>query len=38
MSTVQPDLSGRHFLTMTDYSADEIRYLIDHSAELKAAK
>ena len=38
MSTVQPDLSGRHFLTMTDYSADEIRYLIDLSAELKAAK
>ena len=38
MSTVEPDLSGRHFLTMTDYSADEIRYLIDLSAELKAAK
>jgi ornithine carbamoyltransferase len=38
MSTVQPDLSGRHFLTMTDYSAEEIRYLIDLSAELKAAK
>src|SRR6187397_1545388 len=38
MSTVQPDLSGRHFLTMTDYSADEIRYLIELSAELKAAK
>ena len=31
-------LRGRHFLTMTDYSADEIRYLIDLSAELKAAK
>src|SRR6201994_3085056 len=31
-------LRGRHFLTMTDYSADEIRYLIDLGAELKAAK
>ena len=31
-------MRGRHFLTMTDYSADEIRYLIDLSAELKAAK
>src|SRR3954462_11265312 len=31
-------LRGRHFLTLTDYSAEEIRYLIDLSAELKAAK
>src|SRR3954452_5516433 len=31
-------LRGRHFLTLTDYSADEIRYLIELSAELKAAK
>jgi ornithine carbamoyltransferase len=31
-------LRGRHFLTMTDYSPGEIRYLIDLSAELKAAK
>jgi len=31
-------LHGRHFLTLTDYSADEIRYLLDLSAELKAAK
>jgi ornithine carbamoyltransferase len=42
MSTANPDvagaLRGRHFLTLTDYSADEIRYLIDLSAELKAAK
>ena len=42
MSTVQNDvaagLRGRSFLTMTDYSADEIRYLIDLAAELKAAK
>ena len=41
-ATKHPDvataLRGRHFLTLTDYSADEIRYLIDLSAELKAAK
>jgi len=41
-ATDHPDvaaaLRGRHFLTMTDYSRDEIRYLIDLSAELKAAK
>ena len=41
-ATQHPDvataLRGRHFLTLTDYSADEIRYLIDLSAELKAAK
>ena len=42
MSTVEPDvaagLRGRHFLTLTDYSAQEIRYLIELSADLKAAK
>src|SRR6516225_8239262 len=32
------DLHGRHFLTLADYSADELRYLIDLAAELKAAK
>src|SRR5215469_10296628 len=32
------DLHGRNFLTLADYSADEIRYLIDLAAELKAAK
>jgi ornithine carbamoyltransferase len=41
-ATQHPDvataLRGRHFLTLTDYSADEIRYLIDLAAELKAAK
>src|ERR687890_593054 len=41
-ATQHPDvaasLRGRHFLTMQDYSADEIRYLIDLAAELKAAK
>jgi ornithine carbamoyltransferase len=37
MSTVI-DLHGRHFLRLADYSADEIRYLLDLAAELKAAK
>ena len=37
MSTVI-DLHGRHFLTLADYSADEILYLLDLAAELKAAK
>ena len=41
-ATDHPDLAaglrGRHLLTLEDYSADEIRYLIDLSAELKAAK
>jgi ornithine carbamoyltransferase len=41
-ATEHPDvaaaLRGRHFLTFADYSAEEIRYLIDLSAELKAAK
>jgi ornithine carbamoyltransferase len=32
------DLHGRHFLRLADYSADEIRYLLDLSAELKTAK
>ena len=42
IATEQPviaaGLRGRHFLTFDDYSADEIRYLIELSAELKAAK
>jgi ornithine carbamoyltransferase len=37
MSTVV-DLHGRNFLTLADYSADELRYLLDLAAELKAAK
>jgi ornithine carbamoyltransferase len=37
MSTVI-DLHGRSFLTLADYSADEIRYLLDLAADLKAAK
>jgi ornithine carbamoyltransferase len=37
MSTVT-SLRGRHLLTLNDYSAEEITYLLDLSAELKAAK
>jgi ornithine carbamoyltransferase len=37
MSTVI-DLHGRHLLTLKEYSAEEITYLLDLSAELKAAK
>jgi ornithine carbamoyltransferase len=37
MSTVI-DLRGRHFLTLADYSPEEITYLLDLSVELKAAK
>jgi ornithine carbamoyltransferase len=32
------DLHGRNFLTLADYSADELRYLLDLAADLKAAK
>jgi ornithine carbamoyltransferase len=32
------DLRGRHFLKLADFSPEEITYLIDLSAELKAAK
>ena len=32
------DLSGRNFLKLLDYSTDEILYLIDLAAELKAMK
>jgi ornithine carbamoyltransferase len=37
MSTVV-DLKGRNFLRLADYTPEEIRYLIDLAAELKAAK
>src|SRR3954471_16538833 len=37
MSTVT-DLRGRHLLTLNDYSPEELTYLIDLSADLKAAK
>jgi ornithine carbamoyltransferase len=32
------DLHGRHFLTLADYSPEEITYLLDLAAELKTAK
>ena len=32
------DLKGRHFLKLLDFSRDEIRYLLDLSADLKAQK
>jgi ornithine carbamoyltransferase len=32
------DLRGRNFLTLADYSAEELTYLLDLAAELKAAK
>jgi ornithine carbamoyltransferase len=32
------DLRGRHFLNLADFTPEEITYLIDLSAELKAAK
>jgi ornithine carbamoyltransferase len=38
MKTSSSDMRGRHFLTFDDYSAEEILYLIDLAAELKAAK
>ncbi|MBC3186779.1 ornithine carbamoyltransferase [Corynebacterium sp. zg-331] len=31
-------LSGRHFLTLLDYSAEEIRYLVDLARQFKALK
>jgi ornithine carbamoyltransferase len=37
MSTVTT-LRGRHFLTLADYTPDEIIYLLDLAAELKQAK
>src|ERR1043166_811465 len=37
MSTVV-NLQGRNFLTLAELSADEILYLLDLAAELKAAK
>ena len=32
------NLKGRHFLTLLDYSKEEIRYLLDLSKDLKAKK
>jgi ornithine carbamoyltransferase len=38
MATTTASLRGRHFLTLADFSAGEITYLLDLAAELKAAK
>jgi ornithine carbamoyltransferase len=38
MATTEIDLRGRSLLRLADFSPDEIRYLIDLAAELKAAK
>ena len=32
------NLKGRHFLTLKDYSPEEIEYLLNLAAELKAKK
>ena len=32
------DLKGRNFLTLKDYTPEEITYLLDLSADLKAKK
>ena len=34
----RPTCKGRHFLKLLDFTPDEIRYLLDLAAELKAAK
>jgi ornithine carbamoyltransferase len=36
--TTTIDLRGRHFMKLADFSSEEITYLIDLAAELKAAK
>ena len=38
MASTASTLRGRHFLTLADFSADEITYLLDLAADLKAAK
>ena len=35
---IEMNLQGRHFLTLKDYSPEEIEYLLNLSAELKAKK
>ena len=32
------NLTGRHFLTLKDFTAEEIQYLLDLAASLKAKK
>jgi ornithine carbamoyltransferase len=38
MSSVATNLRGRHFLTLNDFTPEEILYLLDLAAELKEAK
>jgi ornithine carbamoyltransferase len=38
MMKIAPDLRGKHLLRLADYSPEEITYLLDLAAELKAAK
>jgi ornithine carbamoyltransferase len=39
MATIAPvNLKGRHFLKLLDFSPDEIRYMVDLAADLKAQK
>jgi ornithine carbamoyltransferase len=38
LASTASTLRGRHFLTLADFSADEITYLLDLAADLKAAK
>lgn len=36
--SVKEDLKGRNFITLRDYTAEEIEYLVDLAADLKAKK
>ena len=38
MTAAAPNLKGRHFLKLLDFSPDEIRYFLDLAADLKAQK
>jgi len=38
LTAAAPNLKGRHFLKLLDFSPDEIRYFIDLASELKAQK
>ena len=38
MLTSKISLKGRHFLTLKDFTPEEIQYLLDLSADLKAKK
>jgi ornithine carbamoyltransferase len=38
LASTASTLRGRHFLTLADFSTDEITYLLDLAADLKAAK